>query len=349
MGPRLQSLEPTPGTPQPRPEVAVAELDLAALAAEGPLRRRFLAIHGPDWIDLGIARWVDLLQPAGGWPVRVLGAFALTGGREQVDPAPSALIGAIIGVHGPEPIDRFDDLLECRSPNGARALDRPAGGRWHFIALSVASEARDGGAAQALLAASLQWVASQPGASACTLSPALGLRHALQAMNLGAEAWAAGCSRAALDADTAPFQSAVWRVLRQLGDAEGRPALPIFALHPKGGAWLEQVLFASRRDEHRSANVTLRFRYDLEPAARAAHRAAYAAWCARRAQRASAPGPLPGTRWWPVGRDDRAFASGSQGGSSVAAGDDNVEADDVFLFPSAPAQAAPGRATDLDG
>ncbi len=273
--------------------------------------------------------------------MRVLGAFAdgAIAASHGVDP--SSLIGAIVGVHAPEPIDRFDDLLERRGPGHAQALDRPPGGRWHFIALSVAAQARDGGAAQALLTAALDAVAAQPGASACTLSPAAGLRQALLAMNLSPEAWEAGCARPVLDADTAPFQAAVWRVLRQLGDSRGRPALPIFALHPKGGAWLERVLFASRRDEHRSAGVTLRFCYDLEPSARESRRAAYAAWCARRADRASAPGPLPGSRWWPLCRVGERTTVAGLGGATI-------ELDDAFLFPSAPTDLAPGGPPDGD-
>ena len=277
---------------QTAPAVEIVEIPLSSLVEGGALRARFEAIHRPDWLDVGIGRWLALLDPAGAWPTAVLGAFQGAGR------APTDLLGTIVGVRAPAPIDRFDDLLERSSPDGARGDDRPAGGRWHFIAVTVDPAQRGGGLVTPLLEAALAFVGAQPGgAEACTLSPVVGLGEALAAMGVPVRAGdAATCA-------------AIWHVLRHLAEPKGWPHPPIFRLHPRHGAYVERVLFDSRRDEVRSAGVTMRFRYDLDAAARAATLAGVEAWVQARAAATEGAegGPLAKSVWLAAaGADDPA-------------------------------------------
>ncbi len=289
------------------PAIELAEIPLSSLLPGAPLRARFEMIHRPDWLDLGIDRWLALLDPHGGWPTAVLGAFA---GPER---SANDLLGTIVGVRAPTPIDRFDDLLERQSPDGARGADRPSGGRWHFIAVTVDPAQRGGGLVSPLLAAALDFVVAQPGdAEACTLSPVVGLGDALAAM---------GVTPRTGDAGT---RAAIWHVLRHLAEPKGWPRPPIFRLHPRHGAYVERVLFDSRRDEVRSAGVTLRFRYQLDANERAATQARIQAWVDARAAQAAgaAAGPLERSVWLAApGDDDPADAAlfAELGGSAASA------------------------------
>lgn len=266
---------------------SIVEVPLADVAIGGPLRARFEAIHERGWLRHGIRRWLGLLDPAGGWPTLVLGAFddALTG--------PDALCGAIVGVWAPRPIDRFDDLVETPGPTlaaGAPAVSatsRPAGGFWHFVAVTrdPASPHR---VADPLLEAVLTFVVGCPGgAGARTLSPLGGLDAV----------WAAA-GGAATERPSAAF---VRRCLAELCDADGKGHFAITWLHPARGARLEAVLHDSRADERRSCGITLRFAYDLDPAGRAATAARWRAFLAARGEAVAAgnaePGPIADRYW----------------------------------------------------
>lgn len=272
---------------------SIRELSLAELLPGAPLRPRFEAIHERGWLRHGIGRWLSLLDPVAAWPVLVLGA------QDDADASPAGLCGAIVGVWAPAPIARFDDLLErgCPGahPDGRPWLgdDRPAGGFWHFVAVTrdPASPHR---VADPLLEAALAFVAARPGhAGARALSPLGGLDAV----------WAACCDDSSDGAD-APDPAFVRRCLLELCDAEGKGHFPITWLHPARGARLEAVLHRSRRDERRSCAVTLRFAYDLDPAVRAAQAADWRAFLAARgaavASGAATPAALPARFWAPA-------------------------------------------------
>jgi hypothetical protein len=93
--------------------------------------------------------------------------------------------------------------------------------------------------------------------------------------------------------------------------------LPILRVHPPRGAVLEAVLWNSRRDETRSANVTLRFAYDLDAKVRAFRAAGYRRWVAARKRLIDGgkaiPAPLPGTFWLPDCGDGAVFSEVAQG------------------------------------
>lgn len=250
--------------------IVYAELPLDRVGPAGDLRPAFLRVQQP-WVDDGIARWLDLVAPAGGWPVTVLAAWT--------DDAPDRLLATLVGVWAPAPIDRFDDLLEGRAVPAHSGTDRPSGGVWHFIAVTTAPEAKDLSLSRPLLAEGLAWVTRvSPTALARTLSPAVGLPALAERLQDG------------------DFRTRAQAVLRRLSDVRGRPALPILSLHPGAGATLEKVLWDSRADEIRSGRVTLRFAYPLDPQEREANRQRFQAWVARRAeavQRGEAT-PVPG-------------------------------------------------------
>lgn len=252
---------------------AISEIDLERLAPQGDLRGPFEAIHRADWLDQGIRRWLTLLDPTGPWPVAVLG------GRSD-----GGLAGTIVGVWAQQPVDRFDDLLETSCPQQWRGADRPAGGYWHFIAVTTDPQQRHLAMGRPLLGAALRWVQLQPGAQMRTLSPAVGLADALKALSLPGE-----------------IRPAARRIVQSLARRDGAGHLPILGLHPASGAKLEKVLWDSRSDEKRSSGVTLRFAYSLDDAERLAQQQVYRQWLARRAetiaQGQAIPAGLP-ERWW---------------------------------------------------
>ena len=254
-------------------EPAIAEIALSRLSAQGELRAELESIHRLDWLDQGISRWLKLLDPQGPWPVVVLGART-----------PVGLAGTIVGVWAPQPIDRFDDLLESACPQPHHGSDRPAGGYWHFIAVTTDPRQRELALGRPLLAAALAFVRQQPMAQMRTLSPAVGLAEALRTLELPGD-----------------LRDNCLRVLRSLARVDGGGHLPILGLHPASGATLEKVLWNSRFDEKRSLGITLRFTYDLSPSALESQKAAYRQWLAGRsaaiADGRALPAPLA-QRWW---------------------------------------------------
>lgn len=261
----------------------IKEIDLTRLRPGGDLRPALEALHRQDWLDQGISRWLALLDPQGPWPVVVLGAEEGAG-----------LIGTIVGVWAAQPVERFDDLLEQRCPQGWRGADRPEGGSWHFIAVTTDPQQRQKALGRPLLAAALAWVQGQPRAEMRTLSPAVGLQAALDTLGPGEE-----------------FRQQVRRVLLRLARGDGAAHLAILGLHPAQGAQLEKILWQSRADEQRSAHITLRFRYLLDDEARAQQQQAYREWLEKRrqsiAQGLAQPAELP-ERWWLPDCGDAAVA-----------------------------------------
>jgi hypothetical protein len=251
-----------------------------------------VAVQRP-WQERGVSAWVDLVRPDGPWPVVVFGASA----------AAVPLLGTLVAVWAPAPLDRFDDLYDAVCPGGHRGGDRPRGGVWHFIAVTRRAQARGLRVGRRLVAAALAWVACHdPGAGARTLSPAVGLPELVRAT-------ASRLGGASVGPDVA---------LRRASDGAGRPFLPILRLHLGAGAWLERVLIASRRGDADSGGVTLRFAYSLDPVAREARADAYRDWVGDR-QRAIAAGRAARVTavdgLWLVGecRDERVMAAALAG------------------------------------
>lgn len=244
----------------PRSEARVAnsepifeELALSEIASEGSARSSFLALHAP-WTERGLTRWLGLMRPEVERPVLVVGA---------VDPDSAALLGAVIGVWNAAPVQRFDDLLEpCKAPGATRATDRPAAGAWHLISVTTAerAEVRNLGLGRRLLTAILALLAATGHAHVCTMSPALGLPELMTV-------WPDGVDDAVLHA----------------ARADGRPALQVLRLHLGGGATLDRVLQDSRRDDHASGGINLRFCYATSPSERVAQKQRWQRWIASRA------------------------------------------------------------------
>ena len=180
--------------------------------------------------------------------------MVMTARRAETD-----LAGTLVGFWAPEPLDRFDLLTEQACPRGYHANHRPRDGVWHFVAVTSASGHRGRNVGRFLVNHALSQLRKDGGSelSARTLSPAFGL-PALVAC--AGESWTA---------------EAIRRVLDNLCDAEGRPALPVMRLHLGAGAWLDAVLIDSRRADLTSGAVTLRFGYALDRDARAARQAQY--------------------------------------------------------------------------
>ena len=235
----------------------------------------FDALRDADWRAAGVWRWREFLRADGPHPMVVIA---------QRDEA-GTLLGVIVGLWQPEPVNRFDDLFDRAtdlSPRWRDELGWPIGGFWHFIALTVAPAARGSGAQQALVAAALAWVLDRGGvAQVRTLSPAQGLPEA-------AEALATMPAYAAL---SAPDRMRL--AIAGLCDEKGRPWLPILRVHPFNGADLEALLFDSRTDEVRSGAVTLRFAYQRSAEARAEQLARLQAWTAARAAAIAAGHAVP--------------------------------------------------------
>lgn len=253
--------------------IKIEEIALERLGQGGALRGAFEALHRQDWLDHGIHRWLRLVEPAGPWPLVVLAAEH--GG---------ALAGTIVGVWAQQPIERFDDLLETACPQGFLAGDRPAGGSWHFIAVTTDPALRQLALGRPLLAAALAWVKQQPHAEMRTLSPAVGLQDALDRLGANGD-----------------VRAQVRRIVARLAKADGAAHLAILGLHPAQGAQLEKFLWSSRADEKRSAQVTLRFKYRLDDAERAAQQQVYRQWLARRGAciaQGLAQAAEIADRWW---------------------------------------------------
>lgn len=225
----------------------------------------FDALCDADWCAAGVWRWRDFLRADGPHPMVVIAQRDTSG----------TLLGVIVGLWQPEPVNRFDDLFDRAtelSPRWRDELGWPIGGFWHFIALTVAPAARGSGAQQALVAAALAWVLDRGGvAQVRTLSPAQALPEAATAL-----ASIPACAGLAT-------QDRMRLAIAGLCDEKGRPWLPILRVHPFNGADLEALLFDSRADEVRSGAVTLRFAYHRNADARAAQLAALHTWVAARA------------------------------------------------------------------
>ena len=277
--------------------VSIDEIPLERLRPSGDLRREFERVQAP-WLRAGIGRWLDLLRPDADWPVVALAAHA-------GDPA--AMLGTVFGVWAPEPLQRFDDLLEGRCATGDKGADRPAGGAWHFIAATTAPGGRGMGLGRGLLGGAAQWVEAQArGAQIRTLSPVVGLPEL------------AGCGP-----DDADWQLAATDALRRLATADGKPALLILTLHLGAGATLDAILFNSRADEQRSGRVSLRFAYGWGADNRAAQAQRYDRWLADR-RRCIADGlatPVPGTDkllWLPDCDDARVLGPATRADQPAA-------------------------------
>lgn len=242
----------------------IREIALTELSRGTPLRTEFEALH-VAWIGRGVARWLEWIDPAGPHPLVVLGAFG----------SGAVLQAVVIGLWAQGPIARFDALFDASPPGadgppGPRAVLRPSGGAWHFIAVT----ARPGmapthgglGLGRLLVGHALDWVRARGHAEARTLSPVVGL-PAL------ASAWRAGTPETSLA-----------RVVMRSALRDGRPWLQILRLHLGGGARLERVLEGSRRDDGASGMANLRFVYATEPADRAAQRERWSGWCRAREQ-----------------------------------------------------------------
>jgi GNAT superfamily N-acetyltransferase len=235
------------------------EIPLTELRQNPQLWQAFLAVQAP-WIAAGVTRWLDRVRPDGPWPVLVVAAT-----RPE---APQQLLGTIVGVWAQEPVQRFDDLLETRCPQGFVGVDRPDGGVWHFIAATVAPDAAGLNLGRRLVGAALDWLKLHaPHAQARTLSPAVGLPHLTQLL---------GEPHAVRDA------------VLHLANDKGQPALEILRLHLGAGATLDAMLLDSRQDEVRSGRVTLRFAYATDGAMRAAQKLRYEAWLNQRAAQIAA-------------------------------------------------------------
>jgi hypothetical protein len=248
----------------------ILPLSLADLAKAGRLHAAFCDLHRADWLQAGIVRWLTLLEPHSSWPLVVLGT-------ELPDQTTPTLAGTIVGIWAPTPMERFDDLLERRCPGEPGRDSRPAGGYWHFIAVTTHPKHRELRLGRPLLDAALAFVTRQPGSSARTLSPAI-RAHDL-ALALG---W-----------HDMPVPQRMARLLRRVTDPDGRPVLPILQLHPASGAVVEAVLWQSRRDEVRSDHVTLRFAYPLDPDVRANNQQNYQQWLKIRQQAVQAGQATP--------------------------------------------------------
>ncbi len=243
----------------PHVDLVLGEVRLIDLQENASLRASFLDVQAP-WIAAGVRRWLGLVRTDGAWPVFVLAAW-------QSD-APTRLLGTVVGVWAPQPIGRFDDLLETECPDGLRGAARPQDGVWHFVAATVSPQAEGLNLGRRLVGAALDWMTLHaPNARARTLSPAVGLPGV-----------------AALLHGTDPIRDAVLHV----ANAQGQPALDILRLHLGAGATLEAILRESRRDEARSGHVTLRFAYDVDTASREAQKLRYKAWLERRARQIAA-------------------------------------------------------------
>jgi hypothetical protein len=129
-----------------------------------------------------------------------------------------------------------------------------------------------------------------------TLSPAVGLQDALERLPPNGD-----------------FQSQVRRILLRLARTDGAAHLPILGLHPAQGAQLERILWQSRADEKRSAQLTLRFKYRLDDAERALQQQAYRNWVEMRrqciAQGQAKQAELP-ERWWLPDHPEQAGLNG---------------------------------------
>lgn len=237
----------------------IVAIPTADVHTAGRLHQAFLALHRQDWLDAGIGRWLGLFAPQSRWPVVVLGA-------EGETPDGPVLYGTIVGVWAPQPIPRFDDLLEREGPLARD--ERPAGGYWHFIAVTTHPDHRQLRLGRPLLQAALDFAARMGAGGARTLSPLVGAAKLVR--QLGWEAL--------------PVPVRLARLLRRVSDANGLPVLPILQLHPASGAVVEALLWPSRRDEQRSDGATLRFAYPLDPQQRENNRQRYAQWLADRAQ-----------------------------------------------------------------
>ena len=265
-------------------EVVLGEVTLEALRTQPALWQAFLDVQAP-WIDAGVSRWLDLVQPNAPWPVFVIAAWS--------PEAPGSLLGTTLGVWAETPIARFDDLLEHACPQGFHGASRPVGGVWHFIAATASPHAAGLNLGRRLVGAALDWMQTcAPEARARTLSPAVGLPHLLTLLN---------------DVD------AVHEAVFHVANAKGQPALEILRLHLGAGAKLEAVLANSRRDEERSAHVTLRFAYPIEAAERDAQKQRYLTWMERRAAQIAAgtAKPLADPTLWQVADSGDSDVSGS--------------------------------------
>jgi len=232
--------------------IHLRELSLGELDPTSPssLRAPFLALH-VAWVSRGAGRWLDLVHVDGPHPIVVFGAF--------IGSAPERLVGAVVGVWGPAPIDRFDDLFEGGT---GPASSRPLGGAWHMIAVttSPSHELRGMGVGRLLLGRALSWARAGGHEVVRTLSPAIGLPEL-------AARWPRGAD------------DAIARSCR----ADGKPVLQVMRLHLGGGAALERVLHASRSDDAESGHVTLRFIYPTDVAQRTRRLEALRRWYDRRA------------------------------------------------------------------
>lgn len=264
--------------PQPP---AIGVLPTHELWQGGRLHDAFVALHKKDWLDEGIGRWLGLFAPGSQWPVVVLGAQ----GKEADGPV---LYGTIVGVWAEQPIARFDELLELPGPLARDAL--PAGGYWHFIAVTTHPTHRQLRLGRPLLGAALAFAAECGALGARTLSPLVGAATLVRQLG-----W-----------DALPVPVRLARLLRRVADANGQPVLPILGLHPASGAVVEALLWPSRRDETRSEGATLRFAYPLLASEREANQARYQDWLAVRGGliRAGAATALDEARWLLPPHDD---------------------------------------------
>jgi hypothetical protein len=255
-------------TPSDRLAYEIGGLPLDELTEGGATRGRFLEVQAP-WTARGTARWLKLVDPRGGWPIRVWGA------RRRAD---ATLLGTLVAVWAPQPLDRFDDLLESTCPTGDGATARPTAGTWHFIAVTRHPDGAALGLGRALVKHALSVIAREHAqAQARTLSPAVGLPEAAAAVGQGL-----GFSA-----------TSVARTLRQATDAEGRPCLKVLRLHLGAGASLDAALWASRADDTQSGAVTLRFAYDPDQDRQEAQKQHYQRWVADRRAAIDAGGARP--------------------------------------------------------
>lgn len=264
--------------PQPP---AIVELPTQAIGQGGALHAAFVSLHKQDWLDAGIVRWLALFEPHSQWPVVVLGAQG-----HAADGV--VLYGTIVGVWAEQPIARFDDLLELPGPLWRDA--RPAGGYWHFIAVTTHPAHRQLRLGRPLLGAALAFAVGCGALGARTLSPLVGAANLVRALG-----W-----------EALPVPVRLARLLRRVADANGQPVLPILALHPASGAVVEALLWPSRRDEARSEGATLRFSYPLPAQEREANQRRYKEWLAVRAGliQAGAATALDQTHWLLPVHDD---------------------------------------------
>ncbi len=269
-------------------QLTLAEVPLARMGPGGDLRPSFVGLQRP-WTRRGVHRWLDLVDPAGRWPVAVLGALPASG-------AP-ALAGALVALWASEPLERFDDLFDRPRGPAGDASRRPQGGIWHFISVTTDPRARGADLGRRLVEVALDWVRATSGADeARTLSPAVGLPDLAKRVAPGA-----------------PFERAAMVALRAAAREDGSPVMPIVRLHLGAGAWLERVLFDSRRDDVDSGAVTLRFAYAVDAHRRDAQRRRYGDWCAARARAVAAGQASPGGEgvWLAPDRVDADLVAGA--------------------------------------